>query len=420
MPTRSLEQKLARRMLPLAALAATLVTVLPPLAYVLVARYRLTGAAAAHAEHVAERLAETAERQPWLWPYSADKAVAMALGRGEREIGRIRVLDCAGGPMRGVATLKTGTGRGGGPSARAPIEVEQRTLAWVRVEMDPASALAPALPLAAASLALGLMLGMALYWLPTRVAHKQARSLAETITRLEAAESRLTEANRELEARVAAAVTEVRALSARVGLIQEEERRRIARDLHDSVGQALTALGLALELAVARPAETQRRLGDCVRACEETLREVRRVVHDLLPPELAGADLAETLRECTERFEKRTGIAVSFRVPGVVTASPATSACLLRVLQEALANVARHAGAGEAGVVLTADADAGKLTLEISDEGRGFDLGAARGSGLGGIRERCSMLGGTVEIVTAQGQGTRLRIELPAQAGGAS
>ncbi len=415
-----LERRLARRMLPLAALAAVVVAVLPPLTAVLVTRHRLTGAAAAHAEHLARRLAITAARQPVLWPYGADKVITLALGRQVHDLGRVRVLGCDGQALLGVAGLGgIGSGRGDGPAREAAVVVEGRTVAWVRIEMDPRGVLALALPVGAAALLVGALLGLLLYWLPRRVTQRQAARLRTTIGSLEAAEVRLQGANRELEARVAAAVAEVRALSARVGLIQEEERRRIARDLHDSVGQALTALGLALELVAARPDEAPRRLADCVRACEETLREVRRVVHDLLPPELAGADLADTLRECTERFERRTGIAVSFRVAeaagagaAVPLAAPAAAACLLRVLQEALANVARHAGALEAGVVL--GGAAGRVTLEISDEGGGFDPAGARGSGLPGMRERAAMLGGRVEIVSAVGQGTRIVVDLPA------
>lgn len=421
-----LERRLARRMLPLAALAAVVVAVLPPLTAVLVARHRLAGAAAVHAEHLARRLAITAARQPVLWPYGADKVITLALGRQVHDLGRVRVLGCDGAALRGVAGLGTmGSGRGDGPAREAAVVVEGRTVAWVRVEMDARGVLALALPVGAAALLVGALLGLLLYWLPRRVTQRQAARLRTTIGSLEAAEARLQGANRELEARVAAAVAEVRALSARVGLVQEEERRRIARDLHDSVGQALTALGLALELVAARPDEAPRRLADCVRACEETLREVRRVVHDLLPPELAGADLADTLRECTERFERRTGIAVSFRVAersgaaagaaaggSAPQAAPAAAACLLRVLQEALANVARHAGAREAGVVL--GGAAGRVTLEISDEGAGFDPASARGSGLPGMRERAAMLGGTVEIVSAVGQGTRIVVDLPA------
>lgn len=424
-----LERRLARRMLPLAALAAVVVAVLPPLTAVLVTRHRLAGAAAVHAEHLARRLASTAARQPVLWPYGADKVITLALGRQLHDIGHVRVLGCDGQALLGVAGLGgMGSGRGGGPAREAAVVVEGRTVAWVRIEMDPRGVLALALPVGAAALLVGALLGLMLYWLPRRVTQRQAARLRTTIGSLEAAEARLQGANRELEARVAAAVAEVRALSTRVGLVQEEERRRIARDLHDSVGQALTALGLALELAAARPDEAPRRLGDCVRACEETLREVRRVVHDLLPPELAGADLADTLRECTERFERRTGIAVSFRVAeaagagtgatagaagaAVPQAAPAAAACLLRVLQEALANVARHAGAREAGVVL--GGGAGRISLEISDEGGGFDPVAARGSGLPGMRERAAMLGGTVEIVSTIGQGTRILVDLPA------
>jgi signal transduction histidine kinase len=108
----------------------------------------------------------------------------------------------------------------------------------------------------------------------------------------------------------------------------------------------------------------------------------------------------------------RTGIAASFRLEGAGEPDADAATCLLRVLQEALVNVTRHAQATEVGVTLVLGP--GAVELEVSDDGRGFDPAApAAGSGLRGVRERCALLGGEVRLESAPGDGTRLRVRLP-------
>jgi signal transduction histidine kinase len=211
--------------------------------------------------------------------------------------------------------------------------------------------------------------------------------------------------------RVVAEVREAHSLSERVVVTQEEERGRIARDLHDSVGQRLTALRLDLELARVR-GDAPARLPDLAALCDEAVQDLRRVVHDLRPPELDCADLTETLRGYTERFEVRTGIATSFRCQGPVAAPEKVATCVLRVLQEALTNISRHAGAHEVAVVVKVTERS--LTLEVADDGCGYDPSApSSGTGLRGIRERCAFWGGAVEVESSPGAGTMLRVRLP-------
>jgi signal transduction histidine kinase len=184
------------------------------------------------------------------------------------------------------------------------------------------------------------------------------------------------------------------------------------------VGQALTALQIDLELARSRPSEAARRLGECATVCEETLADLRRVVHDLRPPELDAGGLAEFLRAYTERFEIRTGIPVSFRTSGGDVESQEVATCLFRILQEALTNVSRHARAHEVGVSLAVRD--GTVAMEVTDDGGGFDPAATpRGTGFRGMRERCDFLGGTLEVDSRPGGGTRLAIVLPRVPGGA-
>jgi signal transduction histidine kinase len=411
MPAQALDRHFTRRMVPVAALAALVVAAVPPLAYRVVAWQKLAARAEVYARHVAGELRALGERQPYLWRYNAGKILqATAIHRDQRDVGPVVVLDCAGRAL--LSADAGGPTTAHGPQGRSPVVVHGRTAAWVEIRMSTRDEQPRLWGIAGASTATGLLVGLLIFVLPTRVVRRQARTLGETLDRLRSAEAALTAANQGLSARVAAGVREVHELSARVIGTQEEERRRIARDLHDSVGQSLTALRLELELAAGHPEETAARLAQAVRRCEETLKETRRVVHDLRPPELATAALREILRSYTERFEERTGITASFRCPAALELPEVVATCLLRVLQEALTNVSRHSGATEVGVTVALDAET--VTMTISDNGVGADATAApAGAGLRGMRERCEFLGGDATVELRAGAGARVEVRLP-------
>ncbi|MBI5546827.1 MAG: sensor histidine kinase [Deltaproteobacteria bacterium] len=416
MPGQVLDRHFARQMLPLAALGGLVVALAPPLAFRAAAWQKLQGQGQVYATHLAEAMRGLVARQPTLWRFDADKILqATAIHRGQADVESVRVADCEGRTlvMLGADDEAHDAERhSGGPDGWSPIVLGGEPIAWIQVRMNPTAELRALTAIAAASLLLGLAMGLLLYRFPTRVVRRQAGVLDQTLSQLKGAEVALTEANRKLSDRVEEAVGEVRRLSERVVRIQEEERRRIARDLHDSVGQDLTALQLELALARGRPDRADAHLAEAVRSSEEALREVRRVVHDLRPPELGTASLPEILRAYVERFEVRTGIAASFRLVGSVEPSEELATCLLRVLQEALTNVARHAGASEVGVTLELGAQA--ASLEVGDDGRGFDPAApVAGSGLRGIRERCALMQGTMELKVEPGGGTRLSVRMP-------
>jgi signal transduction histidine kinase len=173
---------------------------------------------------------------------------------------------------------------------------------------------------------------------------------------------------------------------------------------------------MAAIIAVANPAEATRHLESAVRMCREALDEVRRVVRDLRPPELGAQDAIEALRGYAERFEERTGIATSFRALGGPLGGGDAAVCLFRVLQEALTNVSRHAAAHEVGV--TVEVSVEQVSMEVADDGSGFDpAGGGSGTGLRGIRERCAFLGGSAEVQSTPGAGTRLAVRLPVRGG---
>ena len=366
----------ARRMGPAALLVALSVALGPPLVFSLVGRRLLADQAGVYAAHVAAGLRPLVLRQPRLWRYNAGKVVgAAARHRGLPDLASVRITDCAGATLFSPARLGVGSGATGGPAVRAPVGGHGGTVAWVAVRLDPGPLRRTRNLLALASGLLGLLLGGFVYLYPTRFVGRQAARLRE---------------------------------GRAVVRIQEEERRRIARDLHDGLGQSLTALKLSLEAA--RPADGS--LAAQLGTCGDALDELRRVVHDLRPPDLAAGGVEDALRAVTERFEVGSGIPVSFRVRLAAQPEEELAVVLLRVLQEALTNVGRHAGASEVGVALEGTAE--RLELTVTDDGRGFDADeAGGGAGLPGIRERVGFCGGSVEVRSGAGRGTRLTVRLP-------
>jgi signal transduction histidine kinase len=208
-------------------------------------------------------------------------------------------------------------------------------------------------------------------------------------------------------------------LSARLVRAQEDERRLIARELHDEVGQALTAVKLQLAMARRSVPDAQARAIDEARtitdAALQSARQISRLLH---PPMLEDTGLAPTLDWYLKGFSERTGIPVEFVHSGMEERpAPEVETCLFRVVQEATTNIARHAAATSCRVYLQRLPASVALTVE--DNGSGFEPGTAprgelEGVGLLGIEERVTDARGTFRVESAPGRGTRITVELPA------
>ncbi|WP_374008967.1 sensor histidine kinase [Leifsonia sp. LS-T14] len=202
------------------------------------------------------------------------------------------------------------------------------------------------------------------------------------------------------------------------------ERERIAREMHDTLAQGFTSivtLGHAVQGELdTDPATARRHVELMTETAQENLQESRRIIAALTPGRLEESTLEQALGRVAGRFEEETGVPVAFAVTGEPhPAPPAVEVVALRVFQEALANVRKHAGAGSVQVVL--GYPAGAVTLDVRDDGNGFDASAPReGYGLDGMQARVREVGGTFELTTAPGEGTRLRAMLPAPAPAAS
>jgi len=210
----------------------------------------------------------------------------------------------------------------------------------------------------------------------------------------------------------------LRQMSSQVLTAQEEERKRIAREMHDDTAQALTSVLVRLRL-LERSAENERLRGGLTELREltgATLEGVRRMAIDLRPPMLDDLGLEAALGSFVQDFSRRWPTEAKLTVGRLGRIPPDVELVLYRIVQEALSNVARHANASHALVRLTRRGRA--LRMVIEDDGLGFDLDAVRrsresGLGLFGMEERLALVGGSLQVESAIGRGTRVSAEVP-------
>lgn len=214
---------------------------------------------------------------------------------------------------------------------------------------------------------------------------------------------------------------QLRALSDRLLKIQEEERRRIAREIHDDLGQTITALkmdvGGMLALLETNQSEVRRLGARVTEAADSLVEDVQRITSELRPSALDDLDLTAALELETRLFEERTGIECELSIhPPDLQAAESIETTIYRIIQEALTNVSRHAVASRVEVRLRRRED--EIVLEIRDDGRGIRpdrIGAPEALGLIGIRERASMMGGEAMIEGVPGRGTIVSVKLPVE-----
>lgn len=214
--------------------------------------------------------------------------------------------------------------------------------------------------------------------------------------------------------------SQLRELSARLLTLQEDERERISRELHDQLGQLLTALSLDLDWCLRHSSEKlQERLREAARLTQQAIAETRELCSTLRPGDLQGVGLGDALKAYAGEFASRSGLALSFTdSAGEMNLSREAGRNLYRIAQESLSNVGRHAKATQIKIEL-ARTDC-KLTLSIADNGRGFDPATITDShaiGLIGMRERARLIGATLKLLSAPATGTTIRLELTLGAG---
>ncbi len=251
-----------------------------------------------------------------------------------------------------------------------------------------------------------------------------ASKIARDITRIKEAELALREAHEQLDAKVRERTAELdraqerlRMLSARLLQMQDDERRRIARELHDTAGQILVALNLNLvpveEELQKQNSELARQVTESLRLIEELSRDLRTMSHLLHPPLLDEAGLHSAVRWYVEGFAERSKIDVDLHLDPKLGRLPAElETAIFRIVQECLTNIHRHSGSNSASIAITRDSQ--DVTVEIRDQGRGMAMPVRAGVGIQGMGERVRQLGGRLEIDSRDG-GTRVTAIFPPQ-----
>lgn len=238
----------------------------------------------------------------------------------------------------------------------------------------------------------------------------------------------LVDANQKLQAEIAErrhaeetlqeSYSLVRALAGRIEAVREEERARIARELHDELGQELTALKFdlaALKEGLSRRNKSLRdQAAEISSQIDAAIKMVRSIATELRPGILDDLGLAAAVEWQAQEFQARTNIECELDLPEEIKIGHVAATALFRIFQETLTNVARHAQAMRVRVQLTIDNDA--VQLDVQDDGRGIahsDMRGKRSLGLLGMRERAELLGGSFKIHGASGGGTQVTVRLP-------
>jgi PAS domain S-box-containing protein len=238
----------------------------------------------------------------------------------------------------------------------------------------------------------------------------QLTAVLRDVTQRRRADAELHEMNRQL-----------RALSASLQNVREQERKRISAELHDELGQQLTGLKLDLVWLAGRAKEGRPATADQIDAMRQLLdtaiSSVRRIAADLRPLILGDLGFGEAVTWHTAEFAKRSGLAITMDLPGAQhVTDDARATALFRIVQESLTNIARHAGASEVQIRLALEGE--QLVLSVRDDGSGIAESQGRHSGIGlvSMRERATALGGHLRIASIPGRGTTIEVALPLEA----
>jgi two-component system sensor histidine kinase UhpB len=296
-------------------------------------------------------------------------------------------------------------------------------LAFAALVFAPVTVSVPVAATEAAVLAIGLAILLILNLLLLRPAFRPLDQLAETMRRHDPLSpgERVTVDGEPDVAALAQAFNDMldrleheRRESARLALrVLEDERSRIARELHDEVGQTLTGVMLQVEgLAAKIPADLREQLDELRETARSGTEEVRRIARQLRPEALEDLGLQSALAALSNAFGDQAGIAVARRLNSSPPLSEDQELVVYRVAQEALTNVARHASATR--VELRLEHERERAVLSVRDDGRGLAPGTLPSSGgIRGMRERAMLIGAQLEIDSGHGRGTEIKLSIP-------
>ena len=399
---------------------------------------KLEDEAIALVSHKAETLAQLTAFTIHPAIYFQDRAAldeALSGTRRDKDVAYVLVTDAAGRTLTAFHPERA-TGRSGVSADRTlyevatPIRDGDRELARLHIGMSLARVHREVTEMRVAIgilSALILAVGLTGVLLISNVLTRPLRDVAAGAGRIAAGDldarvpagrgdeiGRLATAFNDMAERVAERDASLRHLSKRMFSVQEQERVRIAREVHDELGQALTAMKIDLRQIARQHAELDEPLSALGRQIDDIVELVRRIASDLRPAILDDLGVTAALEQQLRRVRESTGMKTTLVVDEEPALDMITSVTLYRIAQEGLANIVRHAEASEVEVSLAIRN--GAAVLEIGDNGRGVtaeQIANPRSLGIVGMRERAELLGGSVAIRSGPGKGTMVTVTLP-------
>lgn len=440
-PQLRLRGYLGARLGPLALLLIAVVAISAPVAFYVLGIRAARVQARATAQQFAAVVRREAEQRPLLWKYDSPKMLAhlRTYDDPQEHVEHIAVIDA-----QGQSIDRSGEIDYAALAARpivwesASVVVNNEEVAEIWVATSTNDVRSGALRMLLLFGLLGAGLAGLMYWLPLRAMTRVEEEIEALLVKLRESRTALSALAENLEQQVEARSSDLshalaelkekeqnlRELSTRAVSMQEAERRAIARELHDSAGQSLTAIRIHLQLMEGLSGQTtgkasgklEELAGRTTVMVDETLEEIRRAVNTLGPAVLDDVGLAEAIeRACldlSERLEIEVDCDVELPEDGL---APAIETSCYRVVQETLTNITRHAQPSLVTVRLRVAG--GIATVRVRDDGRGFDpqaaIRAGRSRGLVGMRERAELLGGELTIDSALGEGTTVTAVIP-------
>ena len=418
---------LGARLGPLAVLVVVFTCLSAPLAFFVLGRRALQVQAKGAAEKVAAEIQRDAVERPRLWKYDSVKVLQHI--RMQQADVHIEVVTANGARVEGSGELS-------GADViwqAAPIVVNNEPVGKVWVAARTRELERDAIALLIAFAALGCVLGGFMYVFPMRAVSRAQDRIETLVDRLEQSQSALASLNENLEHQVDERSTELRQayselkekeqnlreISVRAVKLQETERRGIARELHDSAGQALTAIRIHLQLMTDLLANKvgDEKLTDLAKRTtsmvDDTVEEIRRAVNLLGPAVLDDVGLEAAVTRAADDLHDTTGVEVDCAVELDAKLDASLESTCYRIVQESLTNVARYAEASHVEIRVTAGAD--QVELLVRDDGKGFDMNnrKRKSRGIIGMRERVELLGGQLTLESSPGKGTSISATLP-------
>ena len=417
-----LVRPLARKTAIAATLAAVVLTLGTPLSLYIQTRRARADQAASYAQRMAHLVRDVVIEQPDLWYYDTPKlANHLHLLVEDPAIVQGVVID----QRNRRVDVPEDSGYEWPPRwwARAPVYRGQEVAAYVWVAVDASAGIMRVLLLTLLAWLLAALLSTMLYVLPVQVVRQAEQRITNLLTDLEEAQQELTILNEELEQRaerrsrqLAVSQDKLREAVGRAVEATELERQRVARELHDSTGQMLTAIRLSLEvLGTTFDADnpSRKQLDSLEELVDTTVDEVRRIAMDLHPVALDRLSLGEAVSELCSGIENRASLAIRYSSRAVPENLPAAvEASAFRLVQECLTNVVKYAEAKSVRVELSFIEN--HLKIEVVDDGRGFNPDVIdSGYGLRGMHDRVELLSGTLSIESERRRGTTVTAFLP-------